>query len=213
MAAAATIGYCASEHDALKFWAAHDQRTAPPQVEIPKGFPSHIASTFAWDCSKILSKQSEWVLEINEDEAKQLEIALGKLEQGKVKPESISPETFPIPEALRSRLREISDILYHGVGLVLLKGLDSSRYTEDENAKLFAGISCHIAPQRGFLDWKREMVLGHMINARKAAMDGRQKTPGFTNSSLVRPGFFPIFSLLFSSYPHFTLSPYMSASN
>lgn len=53
-----------------------------------------------------------------------------------------------------------------------------------QNVKLSAGIASHIAAHRGFLDWDRQKVLGHVVDVTGPSSKARRRTPGFTNSPL-----------------------------
>jgi hypothetical protein len=61
-------------------------------------------------------------------------------------------------------LEEISAACYDGIGFTVLRGLEPDRYTEDDNALIFMGISANIAPVRAFQDRKREQVLCQPIH-------------------------------------------------
>lgn len=73
-------------------------------------------------------------------------------------PESISPKTFPLPQELSGRLKRISHDCYNGRGFGVLRGLDPTAFTDEENVLVFAGVSSHVAPKRGFQDIARELV-------------------------------------------------------
>jgi len=158
-----TINYLPSREDTQRFWSDYPTETTS-HTRIPTGFPTHIDSPSSWDRSLILSRQSEWIFDLTESDIEQVESALQKLEEKHVDYTSISPQTFCLPGDLCKRFRKISDELYTGSGIALLKGVDPSRYTQAQNVKLFAGITSHIAAHRGFLDWNREKVLSHVID-------------------------------------------------
>ncbi|KAI1456975.1 Clavaminate synthase-like protein [Annulohypoxylon moriforme] len=178
-----TIQYLPSHEDFKKFWSNSPTKATSP-AKPPTGFPAHLDSPSSWDRSLILSKQSQWIFQLTESDIEQIETALQKLDESHVGYPSISSETFALPSELCKQLRKISDELYKGCGIALLKGLDPSRYTQEQNVKLFAGIASHIAAHRGFLDWDRQKVLSHVIDVTGPSSKARWKTPGFTNSPL-----------------------------
>lgn len=45
------------------------------------------------------------------------------------------------------------------MGFQIVRGLDPSSYTAEQNAIIFAGIAAHVAPIRGFLDYDHEVVM------------------------------------------------------
>jgi hypothetical protein len=73
-------------------------------------------------------------------------------------PESLSPDTFPLSEELDSRLKNISYDCYNGRGFGVLRGVRTENLTDEEKVIVFAGVSTHVAPTRGFQDIKRELV-------------------------------------------------------
>ena len=60
----------------------------------------------------------------------------------------VSPATFPLSEALATRLSAITDRVYNGCGFHRLRGLDPASYTETENVILYAGITSYVADKR-----------------------------------------------------------------
>ncbi|KAI1761265.1 hypothetical protein GGR53DRAFT_506198 [Hypoxylon sp. FL1150] len=178
-----TIQYLPSQEDNHKFWSSVPAE-ASSHAKLPTGFPTHVDYPSSWGRSLILTRRSEWIFKLTELDIEQIERALQRLDENHVDYPSISPQTFSLPSDLCQRLRKISDELYTGSGIAMLKGLDPSRYTQAQNVKLFAGIASHIAAQRGFLDWDRQKVLSHVTNVSGPSSKARRRTPGFTNSPL-----------------------------
>ncbi|KAK7398068.1 hypothetical protein QQX98_012554 [Neonectria punicea] len=59
-----------------------------------------------------------------------------------------SSGTFPLLKELASRLRAITDHVYNGRGFHRIRGLDTSRYTEQERVIAYAGITSCVADER-----------------------------------------------------------------
>jgi hypothetical protein len=72
----------------------------------------------------------------------------------------IGLETFPLPQSLVEKLDQISEICYNRLGFCILRGLESSKRSEEAKAVLFAGVSYYVASRRGFQDIDRKNVLG-----------------------------------------------------
>jgi len=72
----------------------------------------------------------------------------------------LSSSTFDLPAPFSQRLRKLSDQVYKGVGFQLIRGLDPSKYTPEQNLIVYAGVSSHVCPQRGFVDVKAKGVVG-----------------------------------------------------
>jgi len=73
-------------------------------------------------------------------------------------PEFLTPETFPLPQGLHSRLRRVSHDVHNGRGFCVVRGLDLEALTDEESVLVYAGISSHVAPVRGFQDKERKLV-------------------------------------------------------
>ena len=56
----------------------------------------------------------------------------------------VSPETFPLPDSLKTTLRSVSEIVHDGVGFATIRGIDPTKYTDEENAIIFNGLSSHV---------------------------------------------------------------------
>lgn len=77
-----------------------------------------------------------------------------------------SAETFPLPN-VHSKLRRLSDELNSGHGFFVIRGLRVEAHTRENNIAIYAGISSHIAPQRGRQDARfdgkpADVVLTHI---------------------------------------------------
>ena len=60
----------------------------------------------------------------------------------------VSRETFPLSEGLATRLECITDSVYNGHGFFLLRGIDSTAYTDEEKVIMYAGITSYVANNR-----------------------------------------------------------------
>lgn len=80
---------------------------------------------------------------------------------------SISARTFRLPEKLAGRLKAVSAECYSGVGFNIIRGLDPAKYSAADNVIIYAGIASHVAPERGFVDRKRESVISWCIPHRR----------------------------------------------
>lgn len=76
---------------------------------------------------------------------------------------AISASTFELPASFSRRLRKLSDQLYDGVGFQLIHGIDPGRYSPRQKIIVYAGVSSHICPQRGFVDVIAKGVIGKPV--------------------------------------------------
>ena len=60
----------------------------------------------------------------------------------------MSPETFPLPIELSTRLRQISSQLHNGIGFAVLRGLDPERYEVEENVIAYCGLASYVGDER-----------------------------------------------------------------
>ncbi len=102
--------------------------------------PSLIEHPSAWIGDE-LTERSDWQFEFSDRHRAELEAAL-VASRGRAF-DSISAADFPLP-TLASSLATIRETLESGSGAVRLRGIDVSRYTEDEARRLFFGLSQHV---------------------------------------------------------------------
>lgn len=59
----------------------------------------------------------------------------------------VAPGTFPLP-TFSQRLEEISREIHEGRGFCLLRGLETEKYSDEDNIILFAGVASHVGSRR-----------------------------------------------------------------
>jgi len=159
------------------------ETVAPIQAE--PGFPVEYTGERVWTGSEMLTKQHEWIVDLTEEDQSHILEALHHFQSLKSGPETLTTETFPLPQDLASRLRRISSDCYNGRGFAILRGLQPEKLTEEENVLVFAGISSHVAPRRGFQDINRESVVCHVVSEQlKPGANEKNLRPAFTNGRL-----------------------------
>ncbi|MEM9294128.1 MAG: TauD/TfdA family dioxygenase [Acidobacteriota bacterium] len=90
-----------------------------------------------------LAARSDFEHVLTPDEIAEIEAALrGVLESG-LELNSIGREAFPLPR-FGERLRAAQTSLETGAGNLFLRGWPIERWSEDENAKMFRGLSSHL---------------------------------------------------------------------
>ena len=63
---------------------------------------------------------------------------------------AINPTTFPLTNALRSKLRDLTiRTIYGEEQYFIISGLDPYRYSDYQNVIIHAGLSCHVGSKRG----------------------------------------------------------------
>ncbi|CAG8956683.1 hypothetical protein HYFRA_00012227 [Hymenoscyphus fraxineus] len=134
-------------------------------VTLPEGFPRKLESEFVWE-GKELEGRYEWIYELSEVQVEEVERGLEYFQSLKLPLGFISQETFPLP-TLHPILRSISTELHSGHGFKVLRGLPVTKHSREENIIIYAGVSSHIASQRGRQDNKfdgkpADVVLNHI---------------------------------------------------
>lgn len=75
----ASLEYHPSVHHASQFWEEHSRKeSSAPQV--PDGFPEQLTSSLAWTRAEIESQRSKWIVNLDEDDVKAIEVALAAFE-------------------------------------------------------------------------------------------------------------------------------------
>jgi len=175
--------YTPSDIDTQNFWARELTRQKA-SLDIPYGFPKELKSPLAWTGTDIKTKESEWKLDLADEEIAAIDAALEAFEVKHHDLSLLSASTFELPSSFSQRLRALSDQLYNGVGFQIIHGLDPSKYTPKQRIIVYAGISAHICPQRGFVDTKGKGVIAHIVNVQAGDKDRKSTAPAFSNIPL-----------------------------
>ena len=72
-------------------------------------------------------------------------------------PDHASRDTFPL-SALGEKLEKARQQVYGGSGVAFLRGLETDRYTDEEIAAIYLGISSYVAEKRGKQDQRGSMI-------------------------------------------------------
>lgn len=78
----------------------------------------------------------------------EIEAALEKFKDLELNAPAIDASTFPLP-ALGPHLKAVAKDLHEGPGFALLRGLNTEKYSDEDNMIIFLGIGSHIGSQRG----------------------------------------------------------------
>ncbi|GJC77409.1 taurine hydroxylase-like protein SAT17 [Colletotrichum liriopes] len=156
---ATCVSYNPSDIDTQRFWDLDVARNKA-SLEVPFGFPAKLNSPLAWTGADIESNQSEWRLVLTSEEVAAIDVALKKFEAKYQDLSEITAATFELPVEFSQRLRKLSDHLYNGVGFQIIHGLDPSKYDAKQKITVYAGVSAHVCPQRGFIDVVAKGVVG-----------------------------------------------------
>ncbi|KAK6334552.1 hypothetical protein TWF730_003766 [Orbilia blumenaviensis] len=175
------IPYALPETEVFDF-TSPTKENAKIEYTIPKGFPERYEHERVWVGSEIAKQPEKWTLVLDEDDKKAVAEGLKSFQALGVPAGALSAETFPLPSALSQRLKKISHTIHNGCGFTIVKGINPSDFTEEENTLVMGGISAHVASLRGFQDLNQEAVVCHVVSEELKPNQGRARwRPAFTN--------------------------------
>ncbi|KAI9151661.1 Taurine hydroxylase-like protein SAT17 [Paramyrothecium foliicola] len=156
--------------------------------EVPEGFPKELKGDPVWE-GETIGKTYDWTFVLSPEHLAEIEVALKHFQSLGLILGHINQETFPLP-ILHAELRRLSSELHHGHGFFVIRGLEVDRHSREENIIIYAGISSHIAAQRGRQDLKYEgkpasVVMMHIKDLSKTTVDGVIGSPAYTTDKQV----------------------------
>ncbi|ORX98191.1 hypothetical protein BCR34DRAFT_577451 [Clohesyomyces aquaticus] len=93
----------------------------------------------------------------------------------------LSRQNFPLPR-LSKQLEKLRNELHDGKGFFVLRGIDPTRYSVEDNVLIFVGVSCYIGEKRGRQDQDGNMLVHIMdANARFPSPAFREAQSVYTN--------------------------------
>jgi hypothetical protein len=104
--------------------------------------PQLLEGRAAW-IGKELEQSGDWIRELDDSQRQEIAAALTQVQRrGRTAPD-FTRDDFPLPRTA-ALLADIADELENGRGAVRLRGLDATRFSEDELRVIFWGIGCHL---------------------------------------------------------------------
>ena len=99
----------------------------------------------AWLAADLAQRQSEWLLQLSEEDVAAVEERVAALHTAGVPLTSLKrPTDFPLPAALEARLAAEKHNLLHGNGVLVIRGLPAQRWSEWQNLAAYLGLAAHI---------------------------------------------------------------------
>ncbi|KAI8954647.1 TfdA family taurine catabolism dioxygenase TauD [Xylaria longipes] len=157
-------------------------------TSLPEGFPEKLTGDLVWE-GQTVADTYNWTYVLSSEHLAEIDRAVAHF-KGLGKPlGAISQETFPLP-TLHAELRRLSAELHTGRGFFVLRGLRVDVYTREENIIIYAGVSAHVASQRGrqdhkFNSEKADVVLTHIKDLTSSAENGAIGSPAYTTDKQV----------------------------
>jgi hypothetical protein len=106
-----------------------------------------------------------YTLRLSHEEASEVDSALASFKALGLDGDEVSADNFPLPNLSR-RLRASAETIHLGRGFVVIRGIDGSKYTVEDNVTIFLGVASYIADKRGLQDRKGNM-LSHVTDSKK----------------------------------------------
>lgn len=93
--------------------------------------------------------QNHFIVNLEVPDIVEIKAALGSWKDGiNGDPASVSTETFPLPN-LGLRLGRLTLNLHDGSGFAVLRGLDTTEFSAEDNMLIYLGICSWVGSQRG----------------------------------------------------------------
>ncbi|KAJ3549656.1 hypothetical protein NM208_g396 [Fusarium decemcellulare] len=134
-------------------------------TKVPEGFPEQLKGDVVWD-GATLAETYDWTYVLNDEQLAEIDRAVAHFKSLNLSFGYITEETFPLP-SLHSELRRLSRELHSGHGFFVIRGIQVDKHSREENIIIYAGLSTHIAKERGRQDHKYDgkpaaVVLTHI---------------------------------------------------
>jgi hypothetical protein len=101
-----------------------------------------IAGPAAWFGAD-LDRSGDWIRVLNAAQLQEIDAALAQVKRAGLPLFGFGREAFPLPMT-SPLLAEISEALENGHGMVRLRGIDATRYSDDDLRQIFWGIGRHL---------------------------------------------------------------------
>ncbi|OTA60721.1 Clavaminate synthase-like protein [Hypoxylon sp. EC38] len=178
----------APDYDKWQARAARRLKEGNLPTTLPKGFPEKLTGDLVWEGESIADTY-DWTYVLNAEQLDEIDRAVEHFKGLGLPLGYITAETFPLPN-LHGELRRLSNELHNGHGFFVIRGLRVDEHTREENVIIYAGISAHIAPQRGRQDHmyngqKADVVLSHIKDLTWSQDNGEIGSPAYTTDKQV----------------------------
>jgi Taurine catabolism dioxygenase TauD, TfdA family len=90
-----------------------------------------------------LERSGDWIRVLDDAQCQEMAEALASLRRRGLTYPNFTIDDFPLPRSA-ALLADVADELENGLGAVRLRGLDATRFTEDDLRQVFWGIGCHL---------------------------------------------------------------------
>ena len=121
--------------------------------------PDRIDHPAAWVGAVMVARPGLWVQDLDADEIAELEGAAKAYLDSGHPIGALSPDRFPLP-LLAPKLDALRNIMMHGIGFRLIRGLPVDRFDMATVATIYCGIGAYLGPARS--QNAKGHILGHV---------------------------------------------------
>lgn len=121
--------------------------------------PERQECQLAWYGSELKNQSTDWVVELDEADIEEIEIATARIGRRGIPIVDINKESFELPQVGR-KLEALAEQLINGLGFALLRRIPVERYDTEVAANMFFGIGAHLGNAR--MQNAKGHVLGHV---------------------------------------------------
>lgn len=145
--------------------------------------PKEVTGNLVWSGTDA-SAPVNHVIQLDVADVLEIENAVVSFKARELHGDKVSCETFPLSDNLSARLRSASDAVHTKQGFCVLRGLEASRYSAEDNTLIFLGVASHIGNVRGIQDGNGNM-LSHVTSSKAwESLPDRLRHGVHTNKSM-----------------------------
>ncbi|KAK4146227.1 uncharacterized protein C8A04DRAFT_35207 [Dichotomopilus funicola] len=144
---------------------------------VPEGF----APVMAWKADDLQVDDNEYITCLSDDEQREIMTACATFTESGKSLNDLDASSFPLP-LLADRLAATRKNLHEGLGMAVLRGLDTSSLSMRDMFAVFAGLASHISQRRGRQSGGKMIV--HITDLSELGVRGAVLPAPYRNSPL-----------------------------
>ncbi|KAF4498019.1 Clavaminate synthase [Fusarium agapanthi] len=152
-----------------------------PVASVLLRWPQHLNHPLAWHGNDFTT-EDQYICLFSSYDKSQIQSALDHFKSLELDGSDITEQNFPLPN-LGERLHALSEGLHHGKGFFMLRGLDPTEFSVEDNSLLYLCLSSYIAPTCGKQDEEGNMFL-HIREAKEMAAPQTERSARDSNARL-----------------------------
>lgn len=129
--------------------------------DLPSDFPRRLTSKLVWTGSDF-HDELKYIYHLSENDKIELDRALFAFKELGLDGDLVNSNNFPLP-TLGFILQHLAIELHNGKGFFVIRGLDYSKYSVEDNTVIFLGIQGYVAEKRARQDDMGNMLV-HIID-------------------------------------------------